>query len=157
MENCEEAWISMKEDEKNRMVLIEKHDIKYMQVSYLTTLKKYQEEGCPIVQGGSNMTGTNCDLFTHKQSRSYLNHLVYTDKTYIHSSPTRPKNWSDSSASGLLAPVSTGEQLMILPAGGSTGFIPNTQLIFKSNQRNRRLPHRNEPRKFHSLAKREGN
>jgi hypothetical protein len=29
------------------------------------------------VQGGSNMTGTNCDLFTHKSSRSYLNHLVY--------------------------------------------------------------------------------
>jgi hypothetical protein len=22
------------------------------------------------------MTGTNCDLFTHSQSRSYLNHLV---------------------------------------------------------------------------------
>jgi hypothetical protein len=29
-----------------------------------------------IVQGGSNMTGTNCDWFTHSQSRSYLNHLV---------------------------------------------------------------------------------
>jgi hypothetical protein len=29
------------------------------------------------IQGGSNMTGTNCDLFTHNQSRSYLNHLVY--------------------------------------------------------------------------------
>jgi hypothetical protein len=29
-----------------------------------------------VIQGGSNMTGTNCDLFTHKQSRSYLNHLV---------------------------------------------------------------------------------
>ena len=29
------------------------------------------------IQDGSNMTGTNCDLFTHKQSRSYLNHLVY--------------------------------------------------------------------------------
>jgi hypothetical protein len=28
------------------------------------------------IQGGSNMTGTNCDLFTHKLSRSYLNHLV---------------------------------------------------------------------------------
>jgi hypothetical protein len=28
-------------------------------------------------QGGSNMTGTNCDLFTHKSSPSYLNHLVY--------------------------------------------------------------------------------
>jgi hypothetical protein len=30
-----------------------------------------------IKQGGSNMTGTNCDLFTHNQSRSYLNHLVF--------------------------------------------------------------------------------
>jgi hypothetical protein len=29
------------------------------------------------VQSGSNMTGTNCDLFTHNQSLSYLNHLVY--------------------------------------------------------------------------------
>jgi hypothetical protein len=28
------------------------------------------------IQGGSNMTGTNCDLFTHKSSRSYFNHLV---------------------------------------------------------------------------------
>ena len=32
------------------------------------------------IQGGSNMTGTNCDLFTHNQSRSYLNHLVYSLK-----------------------------------------------------------------------------
>ena len=31
-----------------------------------------------LVQGGSNMTGTNCDLFTHNQSRSYLNHLVHS-------------------------------------------------------------------------------
>jgi hypothetical protein len=29
------------------------------------------------IQGGSNMTGTNCDLFTHNQSQSYLNHLVH--------------------------------------------------------------------------------
>jgi hypothetical protein len=28
------------------------------------------------IQGGSNMTWTNCDLITHKSSRSYLNHLV---------------------------------------------------------------------------------
>jgi hypothetical protein len=34
-------------------------------------------DGRLIIQGGSNMTGTNCDLFTHKSSRSYLNHLVY--------------------------------------------------------------------------------
>jgi hypothetical protein len=28
------------------------------------------------------MTGTNCDLFTHKSSQSYLNHLVLTQKIY---------------------------------------------------------------------------
>jgi hypothetical protein len=37
----------------------------------------------PFVQGGSNMTGTNCDLFTHNQSRSYLNHLVPTTLTTV--------------------------------------------------------------------------
>jgi hypothetical protein len=30
-----------------------------------------------ILQGGSNMPGTNCDLFTNKSFRSYLNHLVF--------------------------------------------------------------------------------
>jgi len=29
-----------------------------------------------VIQGGSNMTGTDVARFTHKQSRSYLNHLV---------------------------------------------------------------------------------
>jgi hypothetical protein len=29
------------------------------------------------VQGGSSMTRTNRDLFTHNQSRSYFNHLVF--------------------------------------------------------------------------------
>ena len=28
------------------------------------------------------MTGTNCDLFTHNQSRSYLNHLVQNTSTF---------------------------------------------------------------------------
>jgi len=29
-----------------------------------------------VLQGGSNMTGTDCLQFTHKKSRSYLDHLV---------------------------------------------------------------------------------
>jgi hypothetical protein len=41
------------------------------------TLHATRLEVCVNVQGGSNMTGKNCDLFTHKSSRSYLNHLVY--------------------------------------------------------------------------------
>ena len=42
--------------------------------TYIHTLSRLRING--DVQGGSNMTGTNCDLFTHNQSRSYLNHLV---------------------------------------------------------------------------------
>jgi len=36
-----------------------------------------RHDASSVVQGGSNMTGTDCGLFTHKQSRSYLNHLVF--------------------------------------------------------------------------------
>jgi len=43
------------------------------------------------VQGGSNMTGTDVARFTHKQSRSYLNHLVYEKvKQFLYSSITGP-------------------------------------------------------------------
>jgi hypothetical protein len=38
-----------------------------------------------MVQGGSNMTGTNCDLFTHKSSQSYFNHLVRAVSYYYRS------------------------------------------------------------------------
>jgi hypothetical protein len=41
-----------------------------------SSLPKYVYATVQNIQGGSNMTGTNCDLFTHNQSRSYLNHLV---------------------------------------------------------------------------------
>jgi hypothetical protein len=41
-------------------------------------LRRIQRDIAIYVQGGLNMTGTNCDLFTHNQSRSYLNHLVHT-------------------------------------------------------------------------------
>jgi hypothetical protein len=30
------------------------------------------------------MTGTNCELLTHKESRSYLNHLVSTKLSHLY-------------------------------------------------------------------------
>jgi hypothetical protein len=35
------------------------------------------------------MTGTNCDLFTHNQSRSYLNHLVFVSVSVRGGTATR--------------------------------------------------------------------
>jgi hypothetical protein len=45
-----------------------------------------------MLQGGSNMTGTNCDLFKHNQSRSYLNHLVFSRRLtpWAISKPVQP-------------------------------------------------------------------
>ena len=53
-------------------------------------------------------------------------------QTYIHSSHSVPKSWSDDSNLGLMAPVSKGERLIIVHAGGRFGFIPNALLIYKS-------------------------
>jgi hypothetical protein len=44
-------------------------------------------------------------------------------------------NWCDDCASGLLAPVSKGETLIILHAEGRRGFIPIALVIFKSSQK----------------------
>jgi hypothetical protein len=53
------------------------------------------------------MTGTNCDLFTHNQSRSYLNHLVQSlhkleNCTFFNK---RPALWSYS----VIQPVSRSD------------------------------------------------
>jgi hypothetical protein len=49
------------------------------------------------IQGGSNMTGTNCDLFIHEQARSYLNHPVHGKRS--HNKPYRLRGEMDGCAS----------------------------------------------------------
>jgi hypothetical protein len=60
---------------KHKVTFLSHRFIDHMHFGVIIVSLKF----CMInIQGGSNMTGTNCDLFTHKQSRSYLNHLVLT-------------------------------------------------------------------------------
>ena len=91
-----------------RRVLIENHNIHSLRETYLTCLRKYIAEGHPI---------------------------VYEDEAYIHSSHIVPKSWSDDSNSGFMAPVSKGERMIIIHAGGRLGFIPNALLIYRSQQK----------------------
>lgn len=91
--------------EDNRKMLIEKTEIRAKRVEFLRKLKQYKDEG---------------------------RNIVYTDETYLHSSHTVPKSWDDGSTSGIKAPVSKGQRLIIVHAGGCRGFIPNALLIFKS-------------------------
>lgn len=90
----------------NRKLLMEKHDIRQLRVSYLRTIQSYRNEKRPI---------------------------IYMDETYIHSSHTVATCWSDNSNEGLARPISKGLRLIIVHAGCETGFIPNAKLIFKSN------------------------
>lgn len=91
----------------NRKILIEKHDIRETRISFLRNIAKYRKEGRPI---------------------------VYMDETYILSSHVTGNSWNDDTNEGLHQPISKGERLIIVHAGGENGFIPNALLIWKSTQ-----------------------
>lgn len=84
---------------------MESHDIRVKRIHYLKKLVQFKNEGRPI---------------------------YFTDETYLHSSHTQPHEWSDNSSAGLKKPVSKGNRLIIVHAGGVTGFVPNALLIFSS-------------------------
>jgi hypothetical protein len=86
--------------------LIERDNIRWKGVPYLGAVKKYREEGRPI---------------------------IYEDETFIPSSHTRSKNWTDDTPSGYMAPVSKGPRLNTVLAEGRTDFIPGALLMCKSH------------------------
>ena len=90
------------------MVLIEKTDIRLKRILYLKALKKYRDEGRPI---------------------------VFTDESYAHSSHSKGKAWSDGSAKGLKRPLSKGQRIVMVHAGSKAGFVPNALLMFKSGSK----------------------
>lgn len=89
----------------NRKLLIEKSEIREMRLKYLRTVEGYRIEGRPI---------------------------IFMDETYVHSSHSKDKAWSDDSNSGLKTPISKGQRLIIVHAGSENGFVPNSLLMFKS-------------------------
>lgn len=97
-----------KRTEDNRRILMEKHQIRYLRILFLIKIAEYRAQGRPI---------------------------VYTDETYIDTCHTSSKSYSDGSTSGLKKPISKGNRLIIVHAGGKDGFISNALLMFKANQK----------------------
>lgn len=97
-----------KKTENNRKVLIEKTDIRKKRVDFLKQIKRYREENRPI---------------------------YYMDETYIHSTYSTGKAWSDGSNKGVKVPVSKGKRLIIVHAGNEDGFVPNALLTFESGKK----------------------
>jgi len=94
-----------KNTENNRKVLIESSNIRLLRIEYLRKIKQYRQEGRPI---------------------------VYTDESYVDSSHSAPKAWTDGTTKGLKKPISKGQRVVIVHAGSEAGFIPNALLTFKA-------------------------
>lgn len=94
-----------KKTQTNRKVLIEKSDIRSARVKYLRQVRLHRQEKRPI---------------------------VYMDETYFHSSSSTDKSWTDGESTGLKKPVSKGQRVIVVHAGGEMGFVPNALLMFKS-------------------------
>ncbi|CAH1975548.1 unnamed protein product [Acanthoscelides obtectus] len=95
-------WQKMQD---KRKVLCESYDIRAKRIKFLKKIIEFRKEG---------------------------RNIVYTDETYIHSSHVKDKGWYDGSDKNLKKPISKGQRLIIVHAGGEKGFVQNGLLIFKS-------------------------
>jgi hypothetical protein len=75
------SWKTMAD---KRKILVESYDICAKRIQYLKQLQRYVHEERPI---------------------------VYTDESYIHSSHSQSKSWTDDSVLGLKKPISKGKIL----------------------------------------------
>lgn len=94
-----------KRAQNNRRLLIEKSEIREKRISYLQAIKKYRSENRPI---------------------------VYMDESYVCTSHFANKVWSDGTSNGVHTPISKGERLIIVHAGGENGFVPNALAMWKA-------------------------
>lgn len=94
--------------ENNRRVLIEKSDIREKRIAYLQAIKKYRLERRPI---------------------------VYMDESYVCTSHFSNKVWSDGTTNGVHTPISKGDRLVIVHAGGESGFVPNALAMWKAGKK----------------------
>jgi transposase len=93
--------------QNNKKLLIEKSHIRLKRTLYLSKLQEYRSHGRPI---------------------------IYTDESYIHSSHTLPRSWSDETSEGCKVPISKGDMLVIVHACSEQGFIPEALLIYPAKR-----------------------
>lgn len=87
-----------------RSVLMERQDVVVSRLNYLMHIKRYREDGRPI---------------------------IYTDETYVHTSHCMKKCWQSEDVS-VNIPFSRGERLIVVHAGWEKGFLNDCSLLFKS-------------------------
>ena len=72
-------------------------------------------------------------LRTIKQRRNSGYNIVYLDETWVNANHTASYQWlPPDPKDGRKIPAGRGERLIVLHAGGSMGFLPGCELVFKS-------------------------
>lgn len=97
-----------KKTKTRKHILMESQDVAYKRFVYLKKLREFRAQNRPI---------------------------VFTDESYIDSSHVSGKGWTDDSNLGVAAPISKGERLIFLHAGGEMGFIPNCLTMWKASKK----------------------
>ena len=93
-----------KATQTNRSLLMERTDIVAARIQYLRQIRKYREEGRPI---------------------------VYTDETFVHTSHSAKRSWqSDDYA--IKVPFSKGSRYIIVHAGSKAGFVQGAEMFCKA-------------------------
>lgn len=103
-----ELGFTWKKTEDNRKLVIEQTNIRLKRIEYLEKITAYRTEGRPI---------------------------IYTDESYVDSTHTSLKTWSDGTEKGLKKKISKGKRVVIVHAGSEAGFVPNALLMFKAGTR----------------------
>jgi transposase len=96
-----------KKTTNNRRILMEHHNIRAQRISYFRCIRKYRNEGRPI---------------------------VHTDKTFSWTAQHQ-FGWSDDALHGLLVPVSKGQRVITVHASGEQGSVPNAYIRLKSHKK----------------------
>lgn len=97
-----------KKSTNNRKVLCEKWEIRQLRIRYLRKLQQYRNEGRAV---------------------------FFMDETYVHSSHTQSKGWTDNTNSGLKTPISKGNRLIVVHAGNENGFVNGALVTFQSGRK----------------------
>ena len=90
----------------NRKLLMEKTSVVNMRCQYLRQIKDYRAQGMAI---------------------------VYLDETWVDSGYTKQHCWQGPNCDGIQVPLSKGQRLIIVHAGGKNGFVQNSLLIYKAS------------------------
>lgn len=99
-----ELGFRYKKCQSKRKMLIERHSIQQWRGKYITAIRKYRSEERPI---------------------------YFQDETYVNESQNVPACWQSNTERGALSSIGKGNRLVIVHAGGSSGFVEGALTIFK--------------------------